>query len=104
MPSSSISVSATTFLRPLPKTAGTSRFSLTVRVTKGWGIWYVLPMPSRHILCAGSPVMSCPLNLTLPASGAYSPAMTLRRVVLPAPFGPMRPTTAPLSTPKVTLL
>src|SRR5271165_6098373 len=34
----------------------------------------------------------------VPASGRIVPAMRLRRVVLPEPFGPMRPSTSPGET------
>jgi hypothetical protein len=42
--------------------------------------------------------MSVPSKITLPASGLSAPAMQLKQVVLPAPFGPSSPTTSPLDT------
>ena len=39
--------------------------------------------------------MSRPSRRTGPASGGCSPVMTLNSVVLPAPFGPISPVTAP---------
>ena len=39
---------------------------------------------------------------TPPASGSSSPAMILSRVVLPAPFGPQRPTQSPSEICQVT--
>src|SRR5881628_3178461 len=39
---------------------------------------------------------------TVPVLGRYTRVMTLNSVVLPAPLGPMRPTTCPASTPNDT--
>ena len=41
--------------------------------------------------------MSLPSRLTLPGSASCSPVMTLNIVVLPAPFGPIRPVMRPAS-------
>src|SRR3954454_8324770 len=46
--------------------------------------------------------MSCPPSATRPWVGGCSPQMTLNNVVLPAPFGPMRPVTWPTSTRRST--
>src|SRR5258708_19257316 len=43
-----------------------------------------------------------PSTRTLPALGRYTRVMTLKRVVLPAPFGPINATTSPASTVKET--
>ena len=42
-------------------------------------------------------------NITMPSTGANSPAMVSSVVVLPAPFGPSRHTTSPRWTVKSTL-
>ena len=44
--------------------------------------------------------MFCPSSITEPLSAVYTPEITLKIVVLPAPFGPIIPTISPLSTPK----
>src|SRR5215217_8117017 len=49
-------------------------------------------MPRAARSCTGSRVMSWPWCSTRPLSGAKKPVITLHRVVLPAPFGPMIPT------------
>src|SRR5215813_4703650 len=54
-------------------------------------------MPRRQISCGRSPVMSSSLNRTCPVVG-LRPQITLKSVVLPAPFGPMTPSTSPRST------
>src|SRR5260370_36715 len=43
-----------------------------------------------------------PSTRTLPVVGRYTRVMTLKRVVLPAPFGPINATTSPASTVKET--
>ncbi|MBA7586169.1 hypothetical protein ES708_28165 [subsurface metagenome] len=45
--------------------------------------------------------MSFPSNFIAPESGLYSPAMTFNNVVLPAPFGPIRPTASPVCISKL---
>ena len=42
------------------------------------------------------------LSLTFPESGYKIPANTLKRVVLPEPFGPITPNVSPFSTLKET--
>src|SRR6202165_213666 len=44
----------------------------------------------------------CPSTSTVPPLGRYTRVMTLKRVVLPAPLGPMSATTCPASTLKET--
>src|SRR5688572_27506048 len=46
--------------------------------------------------------MRCPARRIRPDSGGRWPAMALNRVVLPAPFGPMRPVIEPLGTRRLT--
>lgn len=45
---------------------------------------------------------SIPSTDTVPASGRRKPLRILSAVVLPAPFGPTRPTTSPRATSKLT--
>src|SRR5437879_1826223 len=48
--------------------------------------------------------MSCPTNVTRPPLAGVTPQMVLTNVVLPAPFGPINPSTSPLSMASVTSL
>ena len=60
-------------------------------------------MPLWQMRLAGNPAISSPANLTEPAVGAYMPAMQLKIVLLPEPFGPIRPTISPSLTSNETL-
>src|SRR5260370_27599519 len=56
------------------------------------------------LLCSiGTAVMSMPVMNSLPEVGQTSPAMTLRRVLLPEPLGPKITFRSPSSTSKDTL-
>ncbi len=50
-----------------------------------------------------SKVEMCPLTSTTPSDGVMIPASTNRRVLLPAPLGPMTPTDSPRCTMKLAL-
>ena len=65
-------------------------------------IWKVRTSPTPVMRSGRQPVMSRPSNRTLPASGGTSPEMQLNSVVLPAPFGPIRPVMRPASTDRST--
>src|SRR6266852_2629710 len=78
------------------------RLSSTVMLAKGLGIWKLRARPSRMRLCAACPTMSCPSKRMLPSSFLSVPAMQLTSVLLPEPFGPMRPTRSPGRTMKST--
>src|SRR5262245_14034421 len=82
--------------------AATRTFSKTVISGKMLVIWKVLASPRRLMSSGGSPVMSWPWKLTVPALGACSPAMTLNSVDLPAPLGPMTEKTSPCRTARLT--
>ena len=82
--------------RAWPCTA-TRTFSSTERWGKMFVIWYDLAMPSRHTRCCGSPVMSASRNTTRPDDGAISPETRRKKVVLPAPLGPMMERSSPAS-------
>src|SRR2546422_126554 len=71
--------------------AATIRFSSTVMFRSSLGIWKVLTRPRRTIAYGGSPSIRSPSNHTSPPSAAWSPAMTLKRLDFPAPFGPISP-------------
>src|ERR1700756_554080 len=51
----------------------------------------------------GSPVMSSPLNRMRPEVGLSTPVKQLKKVLLPAPFGPMMAHTSSRLTSKLTL-
>ena len=61
----------------------------------GRGIWKLRVMPRRTRRCAGRRVTSWPLNSTRPPSQGSAPEMQLIKVVLPEPFGPIRPRRSP---------
>src|SRR5215207_6201992 len=52
--------------------------------------WNVRPIPSSVTACGGLRVMSVPSNTMRPAVGLYTPVNMLKKVVFPAPFGPIR--------------
>src|SRR3954465_11345539 len=52
----------------------------------------------RRFLGSVSPLRRAPSTRTSPLSGVTSPAIIETVVVLPAPFGPSRPTSVPRST------
>src|SRR6185369_1230341 len=79
-------------------------FSRIVSAASGCTTWTVRPMPSRVASYGSPPVMSCPAKRMIPASGFTKPVMRLNTVVFPAPLGPMRKTTSPSSTWKLTSL
>src|SRR5439155_2062734 len=64
--------------------------------------WNVRPMPSRATRCGGSPRSGVPSNVISPASGRWTPLTQLSSVVLPAPLGPITPSTSPSATSNVT--
>src|SRR4051812_24010681 len=72
-------------------------FSTIVMSSKVAGTWKVRPMPSRACVSGLARVTSCPAKRTVPLVGGRSPARQLKKVDLPAPFGPMRPTMSPSS-------
>src|SRR6185437_14924587 len=61
-------------------------------------LWKVRATPLRAIVCCGCPAIDCPAKRTSPELGLYTPVITLKTVVLPAPFGPIRLTISPSPT------
>ena len=59
-------------------------------------------MPFCEIRLGGRPVMSSPLNTMRPAVGRSTPVRQLKKVLLPAPFGPMMARISPRWTSKLT--
>ena len=92
-----IATSSSGRLEPtVAKSSPTMRFSSTVMLLNGRGIWKLRAMPRRARRCGGSWVMSSPQNTTLPVCGRSAPEMQLISVVFPEPFGPIRPNRSPL--------
>src|SRR5579875_243160 len=58
-------------------------------------------MPSRAQATAPIPEIRWPAKRISPRSGAISPAMMLKRLLLPAPLGPIRPRISPSVTSKL---
>ncbi len=65
---------------------------------KGLGIWKVRASPCPKIASGRIPAMARPSKAIVPASGLRLPATRLKKVVLPAPFGPISPWIAPGAT------
>ena len=59
-------------------------------------------MPFCEIALEGSPVMSSPLKMMRPLVGRSTPVRQLKKVLLPAPFGPMMARTSSRATSKLT--
>ena len=74
------------------------RCSRTVSRGNTRAAWKVRPRPRRAATWGGRPVMSRPSSAIRPRSGLTAPAMQLKSVVLPDPFGPMIPTSSPAPT------
>jgi len=64
-------------------------FSRTVKDGKTLVSWKDLPIPSFVRMAGEKGVISCPLKKTFPSEGEYCPEIILKKVVLPAPFGPI---------------
>src|SRR5665213_2329950 len=75
--------------------------SRTVIAARALVIWKVRPMPLRATACGGRPKTDWPSNSIAPRSGLMKPVATLKRVVLPAPLGPISAVMDPLLTSNV---
>src|SRR5580700_7964248 len=73
-------------------------FSRAVRVSNNSSRWNVRAMPLRARRWGEDRVTSTPSKRTRPRVGGWRPLITLKSVVLPAPFGPMSPWTLPART------
>src|SRR5579883_1829498 len=62
------------------------------------GTWKERASPSRARVSGGRRVTSWPLKCTVPEVGGRSPVRQLKKVDLPAPLGPIRPSMLPCST------
>ena len=79
----------------------TSRFSPTERSSNSSIDCHVRARPRRARTCGGAPVRSSPSSSTRP-SQRTKPLIASMNVVLPAPFGPIRPTSCPSPTSRST--
>src|ERR1700683_4477582 len=61
-------------------------------------------MPLLMMRYGGRPAISAPANWIEPADGGSVPESMLKIVLLPEPFGPIRPRISPCSTSNETLL
>src|SRR5579871_3803998 len=77
-------------------------FSNTVSLAKMLVRRNERPIPMRQIRCGGAPVMSRPANITRPLSGRRCPVIRLKKVVLPAPLGPITATIWRSATSRLT--
>ena len=82
----------------------TCTFSPTVNEPNSSSRWKVRASPSRARWWGFMAVTSVSKMCTEPRPGACRPLMTLNRVVLPAPLGPIRPVTVPGLTARLTSL
>src|SRR5688572_24881954 len=64
-------------------------FSITGSLVRLFVSWKVRTMPRAAIRCEGTPSIGVPSNDQSPASGLSKPVMRLKKVVLPAPLGPI---------------
>ncbi len=83
---------------PAATSTGMRRFSRTVSSGKISVIWKVRAMPTATRLCAGQAVMSCSSKMIVPRVGGKKPLIRLKKVVLPAPLGPITARSSPGST------
>src|SRR6266545_2297068 len=81
----------------------TLTFSSAVIRPKRRMFWKVRAMPSEAILLGLSPVTLRPPSSTRPLATLYKPVRALKKVVLPAPLGPIRLTMPPPGMVKLTL-
>ncbi len=79
-------------------------FSATVKSGTSGSSWNTTPTPLRLDSSGSRGVNRSPRNCTSPASAWYTPAITLMRVDLPAPFSPRRACISPPTTSKLTPL
>ena len=79
------------------RSAATSRLSRTVRSSNSSSDWNVRTSPSLARASGRRPARSMPSKRTSPLVIGVKPVMASMNVVLPAPFGPISPTSLPAS-------
>ena len=73
-------------------------FSRAVNSSNSVMIWNERATPLAAMRCELSPVTSSPSSRIEPRLGFTRPVSTLKKVVLPAPLGPMMPWNSPSGT------
>ena len=73
-------------------------FSSTVAPGRMLVIWYERARPLWEIRCGGSPATSSPFRKMRPLVGRSTPVTQLKKVLLPAPLGPMMARISPRGT------
>ena len=79
-------------------------FSSALELGRMLVIWYDRAIPLREIRSGESPAMSSPLNTIRPEDGRNTPVRQLKKLLFPAPFGPMIARISPRPTSKLTRL
>src|SRR6185295_6962677 len=79
-------------------------FSSTVAPGRILVIWYERARPLWEIRCGGRPATSSPFRTMRPPVGRSTPVTQLKKVLLPAPLGPMMARISPRGTAMLTLL
>jgi hypothetical protein len=90
--------------RTRPKTAPDMTFSSASSEGSTRTSWKVRDTPCRAMACAGRPEMRRPSSRISPDVGGSAPEIRFSIVVLPEPFGPIRPSSSPCFTSKETSL
>ena len=80
-----------------------ARVSKTVSDGKRRASWKERPSPARDRSAGAMPLMSRPPRCSCPRASGAKPQMASNTVVLPAPFGPIRPRIEPGATSNETL-
>src|SRR5918996_1356222 len=91
-------MSARNRLSPVWPVAPSRMLSMTVRRARALVSWNVRTIPRRAIRWDLTPPKASPLNVHVPVSGLSKPLIRLKKVVFPAPFGPMSAVIAPRCT------
>src|SRR4030095_14661212 len=84
--------------------AASQTLSRIDRVGKRLVRWKDRAMPRCAMRCGGVPAISWPSKRIRPDVGASCPVSKLKKVVFPAPFGPITECSEPSSTSSVTAL
>src|SRR5690554_640864 len=83
---------------PRATCAASLTFSSALSAGNRLEVWKVRPRPARARRWIGSAVTSLPWSFTVPSVGRSTPEIRLNRVVLPAPLGPITPSSSPCVT------
>src|SRR5262245_10073511 len=84
--------------------AATRTFSRTLAPGRMFVIWYERAMPLREMTWGGSPATFSPSRRMRPLVGRSTPVTQLKKVLFPAPLGPMMARICPRGTVTLTRL